>query len=208
MAGAVARALGLAEADRKLRGLYAIVIPAAVLLAVAAAALPGTPHLRDIAWPRLAGAVVVATLAQLARVRVRVGTTQISLGWGEAALVVVIYLIPFGWVPAAVFVGVLVAQLVLRFFGESRTPVALVYNAAILALAAAVAAAVAALVNPGLHDLGDLRIASALIPAAIAYTTVNLMLFALVMSVRTGAPFGELLRRTVSGKLPVIGSNI
>jgi diguanylate cyclase (GGDEF)-like protein len=147
-------------------------------------------------------------LAQLARVRIRVGTSQISLGWGEAALIVVIFLIPFGWVPATVLVGVLGAQLILRLFGEVRTPAALAYNAAILSLAAAVASAIAAVLNPGLHDLGDLSIAEALIPAAIAYTAVNLLLFALVMSLRTGAPFVDLVRRTVSGKLPVIGSNI
>src|SRR5262249_52465425 len=152
---------------RRLLLLYAGVIPTAVLVAVAAAGFPGTPHLAAVGWPKLALAVGATMAAQLARVRVRVGTSQISLGWGEAALVVVIFLIPFGWVPATVFVGVLAAQLILRLFGEVRTPVALAYNAAILSLAAAAASAIAALVNPRLHDLGDLRIAGALIPAAI-----------------------------------------
>src|SRR5262249_49510313 len=107
-----------------------------------------------------------------------------------------------------VLIGVVLAQLLLRFFGELRTPVALAYNAAILALAAAAAAGVAALVNPHVHDVRNLSIAGALIPAAITYTAVNLVLFGLVMSLRTGAPFGELVRRTISGKLSVIGSNI
>jgi diguanylate cyclase (GGDEF)-like protein len=202
------RALGLAESNHRLRVLYACVIPAAVLVALAGAALAGTPPLRTLGWGHLAGAVAATTLAQLARVRIRMGTTQISLGWGEAALIVVLYLIPFGWVPATVLVGVLLAQLVLRFFGELRTPVAVAYNAAILAVAAAIAAAVAALVNPHVQGLGDLGFAGVLIAAAITYTAVNLGLFALVMSYYTGAPFGELVRRTVAGKLTVIGSNI
>jgi diguanylate cyclase (GGDEF)-like protein len=207
-ARAIGRALGLAGTSRWLKLLYALVIPAAVAVAIGVPAVPGIPSLAEVGWIRLGIAVGAATLAQLARVRVRVGTSQISLGWGEAALIVTIYLIPFGWVPGAVLVGVLAAQLVLRVFGEVRSPVAVAYNAAILSLAAAAASGVAALVNPGLHDLGDLRIAEALIPAAITYTGVNLLLFALVMSLRTGAPFADLVRRTISGKLPVIGSNI
>src|SRR2546428_301234 len=84
----------------------------------------------------------------------------------------------------------------------------LLLYACVIPLAAAVAAAVAALVNPRLHDISDLRTAGALIPAALAYTAVNLLLFALVMSLRTGAPFTELITSTVSGKLSVIGSNV
>jgi diguanylate cyclase (GGDEF)-like protein len=202
------QALGLTGANRRLRLLYAWVILAGGVVALAGPTLPGTPPLHGADWIQLAGAVGAATLAQLARVRIRVGTSQISLGWGEAALIIVIYLIPLGWVPAAVLVGVVLAQLVLRFFGELRTPVSLAYNAAILALASAAAAGVAVLVNPDFHQIENLSIAKALIPAAITYTAVNLALFALVMSLRTGAPFGELMRRTISGKLSVIGSNI
>ncbi len=202
------RALGLAGSNRRLRLLYAGVILAAGLVAALGPTLPGTPDLRAVGWLKVGGAVGAATLAQLARVRIRVGTTQISLGWGEAALIIVICLIPFGWVPAAVLIGVVLAQLVLRFFGELRTPVALVYNAAILSLASAAAAGVAALVKPDLHKISDLSIAEALIPAAITYTAVNLALFGLVMSLHTGAPYAELMRRTIGGKLSVIGSNI
>jgi len=206
--GGIGRALGLVRLGWRLQVLYAWVIPAAIVTAVGAAALPGTPPLHTVEPLHLGFALAAATMAQLARVRVRVGTTQISLGWGEAALIVVLYLIPYGWVPAMVLVGVLLAQLILRLFGEVRTPVALAYNAAILSLAAAVATGLAALINSRVHDTGGLRIAAALVPAAIVYTAVNLVLFALVMSLRTGTPFGELARRTLRGKLPVIGSNI
>ena len=208
LVGGIGRVLGLAGLGWRLQVLYAWVIPAAIVTAVGAAALPGTPPLHTIAPLHLGFALAAATMAQLARVRVRVGTTQISLGWGEAALIVVLYLIPYGWVPAMVLVGVFLAQVVLRLFGEVRTPVALAYNAAILSLAAAVAAGLAALINSQVHGTGGLRIAAALVPASIAYTAVNLVLFALVMSLRTGTPFGELARRTLRGKLPVIGSNI
>ncbi len=203
-----ARVLGLAGTSRRLKILYATVLPAAVLVAVGGmgwyAPLPVSPA--DAGRLAVAGGAVI--LAGLARVRVRIGAAQISLGWGEAALIIVIYLLPLGWVPATMLAGAAVAQVILRIAGEVRTPLNMAYNAANLAIAAAVAAAVAVPLLPASRDLGDPRIPLALILAAIVYTAVNLVLFAAVVSLHAGAAFAEVVRRSLGGKLFMIVGNI
>src|SRR3989440_548475 len=102
----------------------------------------------------------------------------------------------------------LYAQVILRFAGEVRTPANMAYNAANHAVAAAVAAVLAGLVFPATHTLSNPRIAAALILAALLYTAVNLVLFAAVVSLHTGTAFGELVKRSLSGKLFMIVGNI
>src|SRR5581483_2168062 len=117
-----ARVLGLAGASPRLMALYAGVIPAALFVAVAGALwYPLAPAGRGTAI-RLVAATAAVLLAQLARVRVRIGTALISLGWGEAALVIVVFVVPLGWVPASVLVGGALAQVIFRIAGEARTP--------------------------------------------------------------------------------------
>jgi diguanylate cyclase (GGDEF)-like protein len=123
-------------------------------------------------------------------------------------VIVVLYLIPLGWVPATVLVGAALSQIVLRFAGEVRTPANMAYNAANHAVATAVAAVLAAMVFPPVHTLSNPRIAAALILAALVYTAVNLVLFGAVVSFHTGTPFGELIKRSLSGKLFMIIGNI
>jgi diguanylate cyclase (GGDEF)-like protein len=204
----VARVLGLAGASRRLKLLYAGVLPVAVFVAVGAVVWYGPTPVHRAAAVRLAAAVVAVLLAQLARVRVRIGPAQISLGWGEAALIIVIYVVPLGWVPATVLVGVALAQVILQIAGEVRTPLNMAYNAAILAIAASAAAAVAALVLPPGRSLSNPLIAVALILAALVYTAVNLGLFAAVVSFHAGTPFGEVVKRSLGGKLFMIVGNI
>ncbi len=201
-------ALGTAQANQRLRILYASVIPAAVILAVAGIAVHSTLLGPETDTVRLVGALGAVTLAQLARVRVRVGRAEIGVAWGEAALIIAIYLIPLGWVPAVVLVGSLLAQVTLRLAGERRTPVGMTFNAANQSVAAAVATGVAVLVHPGVHDAGDLHIGAALVAAAVTYFGVNLVLFAAVVSFHTGSPFLELLRRAPSGKGFMVVGNI
>src|SRR5690349_9105820 len=61
----------------------------------------GTP---GIGW--LAAAVGFAAVAQLGRLEVRAGKSTISVAWGEAAVIVLCYLLPLAWVGAAMAVGV------------------------------------------------------------------------------------------------------
>ncbi len=200
--------LGLAGGSRRLVALYAAVIPAAVVIAVVGAVGYAPAPVEHGAAVRLAAAVVAVVLAQLARVRVRIGKALISLGWGEAALIIVVFMVPLGWVPAVVLVGVALSQVVFRVAGEVRTPVNMAYNAAILAVAAAAAAGVAALVLPAERTLSDPLIAVGLILAAVVYTAVNLCLFAAVVSLHAGTPYAEVVRRSLGGKVFMIIGNI
>jgi diguanylate cyclase (GGDEF)-like protein len=202
------RVLGIAQSGPRLRILYACVIPTAVILAVTGIAVHRTLLGPVTDTVRLVGALGAVALAQLARVRVRLGRTEVGVAWGEAALIIAIYLIPLGWVPAAVLVGSLLAQVTLRVAGERRTPVAMAFNAANQSVAAAVATGVAVLVYPAVHDAQDLHIAAALLAAAVTYFLVNLLLIAAVVSFHTGGPFLELLRRAPSGKGFMVVGNI
>ena len=204
----LSRGCGLAGTSWRLRLLYAAVIPAAVLAAVAGIAVHRTLLGQVPDTVRVVAALGAVVLAQLARVRARVGSAQISVAWGEAALIVAIYLIPLGWVPGVVFLGGILAQVTLRFVGEARTPVAVVFNAANQAVAAAGATVVAVLVYPAAHNVSDLRIGAALVLAAVTYFAINLVLFAAVVSFHTGSPLLNLARRAVSGKLFMVVGNI
>ena len=83
-----------------------LVLTAAVALtALAAAAVGLTLPVRLPADDPLGGparfgiAVAVFALAQLARLRFRSAAGMVSITWGEAALIVCLYLAPAGWLP-------------------------------------------------------------------------------------------------------------
>src|SRR5438874_6133023 len=203
-----ARVLGLAGASRRLMVLYACVIPAALVVAGAGVVwYPPAASGRGTAI-RLVAAIAAVLLAQLARVRIRLGPALVSLGWGEAALVVVVFVVPLGWVPASVLVGVAISQVIFRIAGEVRTPLNMAYNAANFTLAAAAAAGVAGLVLPATRSLSNPRIAVGLILAAVVYTVVNLVLFAALVNFHVGTRFGEVIRRSLGGKVFMIIGNI
>jgi diguanylate cyclase (GGDEF)-like protein len=202
------RVLGFAGASRQLIALYACVIPAALFVAVAGAWWYAPVPAGRGAAVRLVAATGAVLLSQLARVRVRIGAATISLGWGEAALIIVVFVLPLGWVPASVLVGAAVAQIIFRVAGELRTPLQMAYNAANLALASAAAAGVAALVLPAARTLSNPLIAVGLILAALVYTAVNLVLLAAVVNLHTGTPFAEVVKRSLGGKVFMIIGNI
>src|SRR5438874_1405111 len=113
----------LAEAPavtRRVRLLvFSLYIAAALLIPLGLAAHALLPT-RPAPWYLLAIAVGTVALSHVAVVRVRVGSTRMSLGWGEASLVVLLYLIPGGWIPLAIFLGVAVAMVVLQVVGDDR----------------------------------------------------------------------------------------
>ncbi|TMM38535.1 MAG: bifunctional diguanylate cyclase/phosphodiesterase [Actinobacteria bacterium] len=188
--------------------LYACVIPAALVVAGAGVVwYPPAASGRGTAI-RLVAAIAAVLLAQLARVRIRLGPALVSLGWGEAALVVVVFVVPLGWVPASVLVGVAISQVIFRIAGEVRTPLNMAYNAANFTLAAAAAAGVAGLVLPATRSLSNPRIAVGLILAAVVYTVVNLVLFAALVNFHVGTRFSEVIKRSLAGKVFLIVGNI
>jgi predicted signal transduction protein with EAL and GGDEF domain len=199
----------VASTPRRVHILSAVLIPVAVALAVAGlflpvehpADLPLSPELRLA----LAGAVMAA--AQLARLRLRVGSGTINVAWGEAALIVGLYLVPPGWLPAAVFVGTGVAVLLISLFSDRRTATEIAHVASSLTIATAVAAAVTLAVHPVYAQPLGPGLALALVAGCLAYLAVTTLLVALTLSLRHGLPFHTLVLRTVQGKLVMVVGN-
>ena len=187
--------------------MYGCLIPAALLIALAAVLWFGPTGTRD-APAKVAAATAIVLLAQLARVRVRIGNIPVSLGWGEAALIIILVLVPPSWVPALVLVGVALSQVILRLVGEIRTPLQMAYNSANLTLAATVGTAVASPAHTAVRTLASPTVAFGLILAAVAYVTVNLLLFAAAMSLQSGIPFATVIKRSLGGRVFMIVGNI
>ncbi|GIH12046.1 putative bifunctional diguanylate cyclase/phosphodiesterase [Rugosimonospora africana] len=157
---------------------------------------------------RLSITTAVAATAVIAGVRVRVNGSYISLGWGEAALIVALYLIPVGWVPLAIFVGVGLAMVVLQFTQEPRTALRMLFNAASLALAAAAAATVAQVIAPPHLAHLSLPVAIGLIVGAPIETLVSILLISASVHSREGTSYSALVTRAFHGKLYMLVGNV
>ncbi len=202
------RPLGLAGLSGRARVLFVVVIPAG-LLAAFGIGLAYRPMWGSTDGLRLLVAVGVVLLAQVAGVRVGQGPSRVSVGWGEAALIIVFCLIPMGLVPATFLAGVVLGQIVLRFVRRGAgTPVTMAYNAAILTLAAAGATVVARPLLPDGPMPADPRIATALILGALTYVAVNVLLFSAAISLNTGTALVGTIRRVLTGKLFMVVGNI
>src|SRR5439155_26756465 len=102
------------------RPLYIVVLTTALLLVGAGLVLgsgavhTGVPVL-DVRPPplwRLALAAALTVLAQLARVDLRAGTSKVTVAWGDAALIVLCFLVPVAWVGPATALGVSLARII------------------------------------------------------------------------------------------------
>ncbi len=184
-----------------------------VILAAFAAAAVGLIRRSPLDAPpgdllRLAIATGMAALALIARVRIRVGATYVSLGWGEAAVIVALYLIPTGWIPVALLVGVTAANVLWWLLGQPSSVAQILYNAASLTLAGGAAGLVGLAVSPPYRAPFTISVATALILGAFAYTAVGIVFVAASAVVRAGARFTEVAWRTLSSKLFMIVGNI
>ncbi|RQX43076.1 GGDEF-domain containing protein, partial [Micromonospora chalcea] len=105
------------------------------------------PHLpvdHPLPGPARFGIATVAfAVAQLARLRFRTASGMVSITWGEAALVVCLWLVPAGWLPAAALLGVGTAWTVMSVVSDRRPALELAGIAGSLTAATALAAAVA-----------------------------------------------------------------
>jgi diguanylate cyclase (GGDEF)-like protein len=156
---------------------------------------------------RLGIAMAVAAVALIARVRVRTSDGYVSLAWGEAALIVALFLVPAGWVPLAMLVGAGLAMLVLQFARESRTPLSMLFNASSLTVAGTAASAVAELIYPPHLAVFGLRVGAALVAGAVAYSVVGIALLALSLG-GSGTGVLRLAFHTASGKIYMVVGNI
>jgi predicted signal transduction protein with EAL and GGDEF domain len=159
-------------------------------------------------WARLAIAAGVMALAQLARLRLRVGSGTVNVAWGEAALIVGLYLVPAGWLPAAVFTGTGLAVLLISVFSDRRSASEVAHIAASLTCATALAGALTSAVHPAYAASLSPDLALALTAGCLAYLAVTTLLVALSLSLRHGLPFPTLVLRTLHGKVVMFVGNV
>jgi diguanylate cyclase len=185
----------------------------AIIVAVPAVVLPGLAAHRPP--PTFPGQFLLISLSagifaasQLAGLGLRVGSTTIFLGFGETAVIVLLHLLPAGWVPLAVLLGGLVTQLVLRVAGRPRPAWVAAFNASVLTFAAACAALLAVLLARAYHTALTPRVSAALVLAALCYSAIAVLVVTAVGTVRGGAPFRQLLPRVVTHKAFMAVGNI
>jgi diguanylate cyclase (GGDEF)-like protein len=198
----------LASRLQRLRTLYGSVIGLALICAVVGV-LHGPLHdITGVELLRLGAAIVAVALALVARVRVRVGATYVALGWGEAALIVALYLVPIGWLPVVMLTGISLSMVVMRVCREIHSTALMAYNAASLTVAGSCAGLVAeAIERPHLAPFGRM-VAVALVISALIYSIISIALTAAAVSARSGTPIAEVAARTLSGKLFMIVGNV
>jgi diguanylate cyclase len=180
--------------------------------AVGVLAILGGPALTmyPVHWPAVAFAAAVAVIAQFGALRFRQGTRTIMFAWGESALIVVVYLVPAGWVPLLIGVGFLIGhQLYLLRTGGTwrRTWWSNVTN---LAIAGAAGAAVAHAVRLADRAAITPRLIGALLLGGIAYSLVSAALVTLSLHVWGigSTPYVQCTLRTLADKLPMTAGNI
>ena len=158
-------------------------------------------------WLPFVLAVAVAILAQAAALRFRQGNRVVYLGWGEAALIIVTFLVPSGWVAAIIGAGALVGQLIYRL--RTGTPMSwrVVSNTGNLALAAAAGTFVAHAVVGGGILMVTPRSVVGLAAGACVYCLIAVGL-ASVAAAQSLPGFLHAGARTLWSKIPIAFGNL
>jgi diguanylate cyclase len=164
---------------------------AALAVSVAGLALPATwpPTVPLPAAARMGLTVATMTVAVLAALRVRVGAGITTVCWGEAALVVGLFLVPAGWLPGAALLGAAGAGVLLSVFLRGRRPVEVLYLAGLVAVAVAVATSVAAALGLPVDRPLTPGSAAVLGAGALAYFLTSGVLAAGAVHAYHGSPF-------------------
>src|SRR5262245_40210961 len=194
----LARLAGAPTTARRARLLVLLVIVAGPVMVLPGmwvhGALPSFPEQLLL----IGAGIGVLALSQLAGLKVRVGSTTIILGFGEAALIVLLQMLPTGWVPLAVLIGALLAQVVQHLAGESRPAWVIAFNVSVLGVAGGCAAVLAAaLAAPHGAPLTP-RVTATLILSAFCYAAIALLIVTAVGSTRGGTRFRQLFPRAVT----------
>ncbi len=170
------------------------------------------PHLpvdHPLPGPARFGIATVAfAVAQLARLRFRTASGMVSITWGEAALVVCLWLVPAGWLPAAALLGVGAAWTVMSVVSDRRPALELAGIAGSLTAATALAAAVATALGPPLLAPPTPELALTLTAAAVTYLLTTAFLGAVTLALRHGIPMGPPLFAALRGKLLMFVGNV
>ncbi|MGC4804324.1 putative bifunctional diguanylate cyclase/phosphodiesterase [Micromonospora sp. DT233] len=157
---------------------------------------------------RFAVAVVAFAVAQLARLRFRVGSGMASITWGEAALIVSLYLVPAGWLPAATLLGAGAAWAALSVTGDRRSPVETVRIVTSLTSATALAVTVATAFGAPLLAAPTPELVLALVAGAVTYLLVGAWLGGVTVALRHGVPMAPPLLAALHGKLLMFVGNV
>ena len=167
------------------------------------------PEIVSLSRPGTIGvALVLVVLAQLARLRFRVGRGTVSISWGETAFIIGFALAPPGWLPAVTLLGAVVAWLVITWLNDQRVLADLVHLAASLSLGAAAATAVTYAVTGPSAPLSGARVQVGLIAGAFAYLLVTLGLAVLTLALHGDAPGTRIAVRALHAKLPMFVGNV
>ncbi|MEU7849607.1 bifunctional diguanylate cyclase/phosphodiesterase [Micromonospora parva] len=192
-----------------------LVLTAAVTLTALAAAVVGlTLPVRLPADDPLGGparfgiAVAVLALAQFARLRFRSPAGMVSITWGEAALIVCLYLTPAGWLPSATLVGTGLAWTILSLHNDRRPALEIVRIAASLAAASALAVSVTTALGRPLLAAPTPMLALAVIAGSVTYLLVTAWLGGVTVGLRHGLPIGPPLLAALRGKLLMFVGNV
>lgn len=202
--------LGLRGIPPQVRMLTAALLVASLAAAVVGLVLPHRLPVDDSlpAPARYGIAVAVFAFAQLARLRFRAPAGMVSITWGEAALIICLYLVPAGWIPSATLVGTGLAWSALSMFGERRPVLETVRIAASLSAASALAVAVTtALAHPLLAAPAP-GLAAAMVAGAVTYLLVTAWLSGVTLGLRHGVPIGPPLLAALRGKLLMFVGNV
>ncbi|QSB13948.1 bifunctional diguanylate cyclase/phosphodiesterase [Natronosporangium hydrolyticum] len=155
-------------------------------------------------WWRLMLAIGVAAATHLLRQRLRVGPAVFYLAWGEAALVISLFLVPAGWVPLAVLCGAMVAVAGRALHFRRRPPETVPEVAGVLTIAAGVGSLIAVSISDPYASGLSGPVALGLVLAALGYVVTVTGLAHLMLRLRRGVSAGLLLRRTLVYKLTML----
>ncbi len=180
-----------------------------VLAALFAAVVgPQTSDEMPHVWPGLVLAFGAAIIAQFVVLKFRQRNRTVLFGWGEAALIVVVYLVPLGWVAPIIGIGYLLGHsLFLVRNGGSWSRVKLM-SAANLTVAGASGAIAAHAVLPNAFHAVNPRVLIALVAGAAAYFIVAAILLNTLVITSSSDPFWPSVARTLRGKLPMAAGNV
>ncbi|HEY9481960.1 MAG TPA: bifunctional diguanylate cyclase/phosphodiesterase [Micromonosporaceae bacterium] len=180
--------------------------------AVGLLAMIGGPFAAEspIGWPEVATATAVAIVAQFAALRVRQGIRTVYFAWGEASLIIVVFLVPAGWVPLVIGVGFAAGHGLFLLRTNTRWTVSKTVNIATLAICGAAGAATVHAIRTGNRDDITPRLIVALILGGIVYFIVS----SLVVNANSRAlgilstSLQSAISRTVVDKLPMVAGNV
>ncbi|SCG74192.1 diguanylate cyclase/phosphodiesterase [Micromonospora echinaurantiaca] len=202
--------LGLRDTPPRVLLLTAAVAVTALVAATVGLTLPARLPADDpLGGPaRFGVAVAVLALAQLARLRFRAATGMVSITWGEAALIICLYLVPGGWLPAATLLGAGLAWSVISLFGERRSALEVVRIAVSLTAATALAVSVTTALGQPLLAAPTPALALAVVAGSVTYLFASAWLGGVTLALRHGVPIGPPLLAALRGKLLMFVGNV